>query len=946
MWAGDVTPEQALKQAQNFVQNQVTAGRRAPGATPQLALKGTVSGLYVFNVADDEGFVIVSNDDRTTPVLGYSTSGSIDPDNMPANMRAWLQGYADEIAWMNKHNIQRAPQSANRRTGSSVKKAIDPLVKTKWDQGAPYNNMTPYYKKSGNNYYYSASYQEGYKHCATGCVATAMAQVMKYHEWPKNPTASIPEYQWNNIWLPAEETPLASTTFDWANMQNTYSGEYTEAQATAIATLMQYCGYSVEMDYGPESGSNTKNVADALKDYFNYNETTQFVSRSFYSYADWIELIYHELSQERPVVYGGSSSGGGHEFVCDGYQGEDYFHINWGWGGTSDNYFKLSALDPHEQGIGGSSSTDGYHYGQDAVIGIQTSEGKGTVLDVTSTAPNLTLNSITVRPQSVTLGETVTVTLNVTNNNTKAYDGDLLIYAGSIGFLGGGTFVIQPNETKDCNISYTPSGFTGTINIKALRPNAVGSNSYLDSNKSAQLTVNSATATNNVELTLTVDVDNQEATGHSTTSSIPVYNLYGNVLKGTATLTNNTETDYTGQFWWLLNPNGEDATVHKIAVSVPKGTSKEIKFVEDNLDYTKDYILSACYIKNNTYSWSRFGYYQLQAAIMTYDKNGTKKIVIPTTSYTVPSTALSVELTGTNVSSVTANSKPNCLYIIDNNKTVSGLDGKNVITYDGDSYSAANISLTDGSDFYSPVDFTAANIEYTYDYEGKAGGTGKAADGTNGWSTIMLPYDVTKVTATSNENVTKEIDWFHSETDGGGQFWLKKFTDDSVGTVNFNFVEENGMKAYTPYIIALPGNRWGTSHQLNDKTIKFIGTNVIVYNGSTLSTITGSNYRFIGKTVTDGTENIYCLNDDGNQFELNTSGGSKPFRAYFKADTFDRTMTSLAIGSGSGTTDIQTFEPTSKPQTDSWYTLDGRRISGQPTQKGLYIVNGKKTVIK
>jgi hypothetical protein len=214
MWAGDVSPEQALKQAQNFVQNQVTTGRRAPGATPQLALKGTVSGLYVFNVADDEGFVIVSNDDRTTPVLGYSTSGSIDPDNMPANMRAWLQGYADEIAWMNEHNIQPASQSSSRRTNRSVKTAITPLVQTQWYQGAPYNNMTPYYKKNGNNYYYSASYQEGYNHCATGCVATAMAQVMKYHEWPKNPTASIPAYQWNNIWLPAEETPLASTTFD------------------------------------------------------------------------------------------------------------------------------------------------------------------------------------------------------------------------------------------------------------------------------------------------------------------------------------------------------------------------------------------------------------------------------------------------------------------------------------------------------------------------------------------------------------------------------------------------------------------------------------------------------------------------------------------------------------------------------------------------------------
>ena len=484
MWAGDVTPEQALKQAQNFVQNQVTAGRRAPGATPQLALKGTVSGLYVFNVANDEGFVIVSNDDRTTPVLGYSSSGSLDPDNMPDNMRAWLQGYADEIAWMNEHNIQPASQSSSRRTSSSVKEPIAPMVETRWDQGAPYNNLTPYYRKIDGKYYYSTSYQDGYKHCATGCVATAMAQVMKYHQWPTSPTTNISEYTWQGNTL----GPLSSSiTFDWTSMQNTYSGEFTEAQANAVATLMQYCGYSVKMDYGPESGSNTQNVAAALKKYFGYEETTQYVSRSYYSYDKWVDLIYYEVAHNRPVVYGGASTGGGHEFVCDGYQytdETDFFHINWGWGGKSDQYFVLSVLNPYEQGIGGSSTNDGFRYGQDAVIGIQPLNGGGTMSEITPNVVNLKLESITPSSSTIALGNSVDVTIRVTNKSDDVYDGEVWLAVNNALAIGD-MFLIAKNETKDCNFTFTPDD-NGTYTLRAAFPN--GDGYYSLSSESATVT--------------------------------------------------------------------------------------------------------------------------------------------------------------------------------------------------------------------------------------------------------------------------------------------------------------------------------------------------------------------------------------------------------------------------------------------------------------------------
>ena len=268
MTAGNVTPEQALQQAQNFLQQTPSGMKRSQAEVPQLKMAGRVSGLYVFNAERNQGFVIVSNDDRTAPILGYSETGNLDPDNMPCNMRAWLQGYADEIAWLNEHNVQPAASPVSRRA-SDVKEPIAPLVKTHWNQNAPYNDQCPYYKKEGDSYSYSLDGGEGYKHCATGCVATAMAQAMYYNQWPKEATTAIPAYTWEEISL-----ELPATTFDWDNMLLSYGDGASAEQKTAVATLMQYCGYSLQMTYGESSSAYTSDMPTALKNYFDYAETT------------------------------------------------------------------------------------------------------------------------------------------------------------------------------------------------------------------------------------------------------------------------------------------------------------------------------------------------------------------------------------------------------------------------------------------------------------------------------------------------------------------------------------------------------------------------------------------------------------------------------------------------------------------------------------------------
>ena len=478
-WADEVSEKDAQALAKSFVNGYF--GRKG-GSGPNLQGQMEKLGFYVFNMTDKGGFVIVSNESETTPILGYSETGSIelDPDKMPENMRNWLQGYADEIAWLQKQEnygkIEKKSVNKARTRAVAKENITNTILLTRWNQRAPYNNQCPDYS-SGNR-------------SVTGCVATAMAQVMKYHEWPnyqekpndQSHLQAIPAYTTDSYKISLLSLP-AVYKFDWANMLTSYSGDYNDTEATAVATLMKYCGYSVKMDYGPSSGSNSFYVADALKNNYDYKSTTTCITRSFYTYDKWVEIIYDELAHNRPVVYGGQSSGGGHEFVCDGYKyenGTDYFHINWGWGGKSDDYYVLSSLNPYAgQGAGGSTSNDGFHYGQDAVVGIQPSTRTGQMsemMDITPNVFNLTMNGMTLSHSSVVVNTEVTATLNITNNNSIDYNGDIFIgyiNNNALYLLEGDCFYIPARKTQNCVIKFKPNG-TGTYNLVLCLPNDNG----------------------------------------------------------------------------------------------------------------------------------------------------------------------------------------------------------------------------------------------------------------------------------------------------------------------------------------------------------------------------------------------------------------------------------------------------------------------------------------
>ena len=363
LFAQVISEQEAKEKALQFINNRTSAvlhGHRAPARLSQLKrIKLGISGIYAFN-REDGGFVIVSADERTRPVLGYSDSGDIDWNQMPANMRAWLTSYAQAIS-----NLGSATMNGSEPT-SVPRQAIAPLLKTTWYQDSPYNNNCPKLILGSS---------------MTGCVATAMAQVMKYHRWPEASCEPIPAHSFTYIDKPFPLDALPATTFDWDNMLNDYSGSYTDEQAAAVATLMQYCGLSVKMSYGPaESVTEGHYIADALRLYFGYDNGIYYASRNFYGNDEWEQLIYNELAAGRPVPYTGHAELGGHAFVCDGYDTDGLFHINWGWAGRDDGYFLLSVLNPFD-----SSCYSGYGIFQEAIIGIQPPTGLTPVADYSPT---------------------------------------------------------------------------------------------------------------------------------------------------------------------------------------------------------------------------------------------------------------------------------------------------------------------------------------------------------------------------------------------------------------------------------------------------------------------------------------------------------------------------------------------------------------------------------
>ena len=355
--AKDVSQSQAMKIAQNFLANHnktaVVASRSEASKLDLAYIANAIDGqkcIYIFNVNANDGFILVSADDMSEKILGYSDNGSFDYTQIPDNMKSWLAAYTDQITHIRKSNIQ------NTATFDySYTKTVAPLLEDiQWNQSTPYNDLCPVYDISSR--------------CATGCVATAMAQIMYYNRWPENGVGSY-TYSPSILGGKTLTADFGNTTYAWDDMLPQYDKQSSKASCEAVALLMLHCGISVDMEYSSSSGAGSLPIPNAFVKYFNYDKSIAYRTRENYSSAEWQNTIIDELDNSRPILALGRSSSGGHAFVFDGYDSNGFIHVNWGWGGMSNGYFRTTALTPPTQGIGGADG--GFNYNQYIITNIQ-----------------------------------------------------------------------------------------------------------------------------------------------------------------------------------------------------------------------------------------------------------------------------------------------------------------------------------------------------------------------------------------------------------------------------------------------------------------------------------------------------------------------------------------------------------------------------------------------
>ena len=334
-----ITQWQAQQQAYSFWGKQMPQKAKAKSRAATTASRS--DAYYVFN-NDAGGFVIIAGDDAVTPVLGYTSTGSFDAENLPDGLKDLLKSYERQIAALGDNYVANRTATRAAFTGEKLLKTAE------WNQYAPFNKYTP------NNY-------------VTGCVATAGAIVMKHHGYPAKGTGSH-SYTWNGKTLTAN----FEHDYDWASMPAKYDGT-NDAAFDGVARLMADLGVAVEMQYAKNgSGAYIGNMISALQKYFGYSKLTHLASINDMEAEAWNAKLRGEIDANRPILYSASdASAGGHSFIIDGYKDES-FSVNWGWGGYCNGFYRIGALNPESAG---KPTGDKYIMGQTAVIGLQPSDG-------------------------------------------------------------------------------------------------------------------------------------------------------------------------------------------------------------------------------------------------------------------------------------------------------------------------------------------------------------------------------------------------------------------------------------------------------------------------------------------------------------------------------------------------------------------------------------------
>jgi hypothetical protein len=554
-YAEVLTPEQALSRATNS-----NASRHIKGAnylSPRLVKTVNAESqpaVYLFDRGSNAGYMVLSADDATDAILGYCDEGSIDVNNLPSDLSYWLDCYADEIDFARKNPQLKQQARAKYKT-------FPVMCQTLWDQEAPYNNKCPEYKSGSRS--------------VTGCMATAIGQILKYFNYPKQGTGTY-SYEWTNKYT-KETTTLSydfdANTFDWDNMLNEYENtEATDEQKDAVAELMKALGILLNMDYGQSSGAGT-NAFMSVYSYMKVDKSICFAERDYYTAADWEKLIYEALSVG-PIMYGGQSQQGGHAFVCDGYN-DGYFHINWGWGGYCNGYFLLSALTYENKNI---TTADGYNRSQHAMLYVQP-EKEGSVATY-----QMVSDSYQIQEATTEIGDKLTTTSRLINRSSVPMAVQLLT---KITDENGNAVYATGYSDPELKVGYGYSNFTTTIpesladGTYTLTPAYAVDGVYYDALVKVSGTQSYTMVVKDGVCTLSAG-DSASITGSDLQINTPIY--LNSDFDSNATLTNATDYEYSGfvamALYDLTNKETLTDYISEIVpVTVPANSSIDLNYV-------------------------------------------------------------------------------------------------------------------------------------------------------------------------------------------------------------------------------------------------------------------------------------------------------------------------------------------------------------------------------
>ena len=396
--------------------------------------------FYVFNSEDNEGFVIVAADDVVRPVLGYSLTSNLNVDAMPENIKQWLEEYNNQIVWAQQNDVYQDEvknewnrlKNNNADIGTII---VAPLLTTTWNQDKYYNSKCP-------TTWLGILGDDG--HVYAGCTACAMAQTMKYWNYPTKGRGSFTNT--NNPSYGDLYVNFGNTTYDWQNMPNKLTSSSTSTQINAVATLMYHCGVSLNTDYGYNgSGALPTLVPLSACIYFKYSNLISYIERDKHTLFSWYTVIIRQLDNLRPVMYGGypaSTQKVGHSFVCDGYTSKLYFHFNWGWSGDGNGYFLLDALLP-DPSIDGSGAGDyDYRFHQNAIVNF-VPDGRFEMDSIQL------ISDWSLSRDTIGYGESLNATVNICSYATQTFQGN--IYAAIVDESGNIVMALDSlmNETLE-----------------------------------------------------------------------------------------------------------------------------------------------------------------------------------------------------------------------------------------------------------------------------------------------------------------------------------------------------------------------------------------------------------------------------------------------------------------------------------------------------------------